>query len=565
MFRLPKCTISVQRGGLDMQPPQIGSAGVLPRNLKEEGILEDLRIHDFKGQINWNQEWQELYDAALRRKEGDLTAHGVLKTVTGDRTGRSPNDRFIVDLGESEKSQTKDVWWGDVNVPIDWGKYEKLRQDVATYLAGRDELFIQNLFCGADAEERLGVQVVTENAWHAAFARNMFIRPSLEELATVPMDFAILHAPNFHADPKIHGVNSEAFVIISFEESMVIIGGTRYAGEIKKSIFSIMNHMLPARGHLPMHCSSNTTGDNTAVFFGLSGTGKTTLSADPNRALVGDDEHGWSAKGVFNFEGGCYAKLIDLSEEDEPAIFATTRMPGSILENIIVDNDGVPDFTDDSLTANTRGSYPIEYIDNRTDDSMAGHPQNVVFLTCDAFGVLPPISRLNPAQAAYHFISGYTAKVAGTEIGVKEPQATFSACFGAPFMPRHPSVYADLLADKMAEHGARCWLLNTGWVSGGYGKSDRIRIKWTRALLNAALDGSLNDVEFVIDNRFGFEVPQSCKGVPEEILNPRDTWDDPDAYDLAADKLAAMFGENFEKFENGTGLDVLSAAPKPLS
>ena len=314
-----------------------------------------------------------------------------------------------------------------------------------------------------------------------------------------------------------------------------------------------------------MHCSSNTTGDNTAVFFGLSGTGKTTLSADPNRALVGDDEHGWSAKGVFNFEGGCYAKLIDLSEEDEPAIFATTKMPGSILENIVVDGEGVPDFTDDTLTANTRGSYPIEYIENRTEDSMAGHPQNVVFLTCDAFGVLPPISRLNPDQAAYHFISGYTAKVAGTEIGVKEPKPDFSACFGAPFMPRHPSIYADLLSDKMAEHGTKCWLLNTGWVSGGYGKSKRIRIKWTRALLNAALDGTLNETEFSIDPRFGFEVPQSCEGVPEEILNPRDTWGNGVDYDSTADRLARMFGENFEQFEQGTSQEVLDAAPKPLS
>ncbi len=548
-----------------MQPPVIGSAGMLPRNLPEDDILADLQIHDFKGEIHWNQEWEELYAAALRRNEGDLTAHGVLKTVTGDRTGRSPNDRYIVDLGNADDSQTKDVWWGKVNVPISHDRYEKLRQDVTSYLANRKELFVQNLFCGADLEERLGVQVVTENAWHAAFARNMFIRPSLDELANLPMDFTILHAPNFHANPEAHGVNSEAFVVISFEDNTVIIGGTRYAGEIKKSIFSIMNHMLPGRGHLPMHCSSNTTGENTAVFFGLSGTGKTTLSADPNRALVGDDEHGWSAKGVFNFEGGCYAKLIDLSEEDEPAIFATTKMPGSILENIVVDGEGVPDFTDDTLTANTRGSYPIEYIENRTEDSMAGHPQNVVFLTCDAFGVLPPISRLNPDQAAYHFISGYTAKVAGTEIGVKEPKPDFSACFGAPFMPRHPSVYADLLSDKMAEHGTKCWLLNTGWVSGGYGKSKRIRIKWTRALLNAALDGTLNETEFSIDPRFGFEVPQSCEGVPEEILNPRDTWGDGADYDSTADRLARMFGENFEQFEQGTSQEVLDAAPKPLS
>ena len=517
------------------------------------------------GQVHWNLEWQELYEAALRRGEGNLTAHGVLMTETGDRTGRSPNDKFIVKDEVEGNPLTADIWWGDINVPTTPEVYENLSQKVRDYLSNREEIFVQDLHCGADADERLAIRVVTENAWHSAFARNMFLRPSIEEIGGHEPEFTILHAPHFHADPEIDGTNSEAFVIISFEEKTVIIGGTRYAGEIKKSIFSIMNHILPGRGHLPMHCSSNTTGDNTAVFFGLSGTGKTTLSADPKRALVGDDEHGWSAKGVFNFEGGCYAKLINLEEEEEPAIFATTRMPGSILENIITDDDGVPDFTDDSLTANTRGSYPIEFIENRTEDSMAGHPQNVVFLTCDAFGVLPPISRLSPAQAAYHFISGYTAKVAGTEVGIKEPQATFSACFGAPFMPRHPSVYADLLASKMAEHGARCWLLNTGWVSGGYGKSKRIKIKHTRALLNAALDGSLNDATFVIDPRFGFEIPQTCEGVPEEILNPRETWGDGAIYDATADQLANMFAENFKQFEQGTSQEVLDAAPKPLS
>ena len=557
------------------------SGGVTPQ-LCGEGYkwLSDLSLHsldDYEGDIHWNLEWKDLYAAAIRRNEGEMTAHGVLKTVTGDRTGRSPNDRYIVKLHDNEISSfsedawtTEGVWWGDVNVPISKSTFNMLRDGIMDYLLEKDEWFIQNLYCGADPGERLNVTLITENAWHASFARNMFIRPSVEEIQDMDVfaGFTILHAPGYQVRSDWIGtvteLNSEAFVIINFEERKVIIGGTQYAGEIKKSIFSIMNHILPSRGHLPMHCSSNTTGENTAVFFGLSGTGKTTLSADPNRALVGDDEHGWSTKGVFNFEGGCYAKLIDLSEEDEPAIFATTRMPGSILENIIVDDDGIPDFTDDTLTANTRGSYPIEFIENRTLDSMAGHPQNVVFLTCDAFGVLPPISRLNPEQAAYHFISGYTAKVAGTEIGVKEPQATFSACFGAPFMPRHPSVYADLLAEKMAQHDAKCWLLNTGWVSGGYGKSKRIRIKWTRALLNAALDGSLNDVEFVIDPRFGFEVPQSCDGVPEEILNPRDTWGDGSEYDAAANRLAEMFGENFAQFAEGTSAEVLAAAPKPL-
>ncbi len=548
-----------QRSGPDMAPPVIGCAG------RRGGHGLDNHGLNPNGQVHWNLEWEALYDAALRRNEGELTAHGVLMADTGERTGRSPNDKFVVKIGDQTNPLTGDIWWGDVNVPTTPEVFENLSAKVRDYLSNRDDVFVQDLFAGADSDERLAIRVITENAWHSSFSRNMFVRPSIAEIEEHVPEFTILHAPNFHADPDVDGTNSHVFVIISFEERTVIIGGTEYAGEIKKSIFSIMNHLLPGRGHLPMHCSSNTSEDNTAIFFGLSGTGKTTLSADPNRALVGDDEHGWSAKGIFNFEGGCYAKLINLSEEDEPAIFATTRMPGSILENIVTDSEGVPDFTDNSLTENTRGSYPIEYIENRTMDSMAGHPQNVVFLTCDAFGVLPPISRLNPSQAAYHFISGYTAKVAGTEVGIIEPQATFSACFGAPFMPRHPSVYADLLSTKMAEHGARCWLLNTGWVSGGYGKSKRIRIKWTRALLNAALDGSLNDAEFVTDSRFGFEVPQTCEGVPDEILNPRDTWSDGADYDRTADHLANMFGENFLQYVEGTNQDVLSAAPKPLS
>ncbi len=538
-----------------MTLPHIGCANVSGSvGLDTHGITGSATIH-------WNLEWQELYEIALRRQEAVLSSHNVLVAETGERTGRSPNDKFIV----KEEPYSENIWWGDVNVPKPVSVFNGLRDKVQQYLSERDELFIQDLHCGADPNERLQIRLISENAWHACFARNMFLRPEIEDIRHHHPEFTILHAPHFTADAETDGVNSDAFVMVSFEQQLVIIGGTRYAGEIKKSIFSIMNYLLPIRGHLPMHCSSNTTGENTAVFFGLSGTGKTTLSADPNRALVGDDEHGWSEDGVFNFEGGCYAKLIDLSEEDEPAIFATTRMPGSILENIILDGEGVPDFHDDSKTANTRGSYPIEFIENRTENSMAGHPQNVVFLTCDAFGVLPPISRLTPEQAAYHFISGYTAKVAGTEVGVKEPQATFSACFGAPFMPMHPSVYADLLAKKMDEHGARCWLLNTGWVSGGYGHSKRIKIRWTRALLNAALDGTLNNVEFRTDERFGFEVPQSCPGVPEEILNPRDTWEDKNAYDVAADKLAGMFSENFEQFADGTSDSVLSAAPKPLS
>ncbi len=374
----------------------------------------------------------------------------------------------------------------------------------------------------------------------------------------------ILHAPELMADPREDGTNSGVFVILALDRGLVIIGGTHYAGEIKKAIFTIMNHILPAKDLLPMHCSANTDYKNSALFFGLSGTGKTTLSADPGRALIGDDEHGWSDDGVFNFEGGCYAKLIGLSKEDEPAIFATTRMPGSVLENVILDANGVPNFEDGTLTQNTRGSYPIESIENRTPDSMAGHPKDVVFLTCDAFGVLPPLSRLTPEQAAYHFISGYTAKVAGTEIGITEPQATFSTCFGAPFMPRHPSIYADLLSRKIREHNANCWLINTGWVAGGYGESSRIRIKWTRSLLNAALDGSLDDVIFVEDERFGFQIPTSCEGVPDEILQPRQTWPDKKRFDNVANLLAQMFIENFEQYSDGCSEEVLSASPKVL-
>jgi phosphoenolpyruvate carboxykinase (ATP) len=513
-----------------------------------------------KGEVYWNVECEQLISMALARKEGVLSAHGVLVTETGERTGRSPNDKYIV----REEIVEDSVWWGKVNVPTTLEVFQNLRKKVRVYLNDQPELFVQDLYAGADESERLSIRVVSENAWHAAFARNMFLRPSVEEVETHEPEFTVLHAPNFLADGEVDGINSGVFVIVCFSEKCVIIGGTEYAGEIKKSIFSIMNYLVPSHGHLAMHCSANVgeSGD-CAVFFGLSGTGKTTLSADPKRPLIGDDEHGWNGSGVFNFEGGCYAKMIDLSPEDEPAIFATTRMPGTILENVILDSDGVPDFADVSLTQNTRGSYPIEAIENRVLSSRGGHAQNVVFLTCDAFGVLPPISRLSPEQAAFHFISGYTAKVAGTEVGVVEPQATFSACFGAPFMPMHPSVYADILSQKVEQHGASCWLLNTGWVAGGFGNSKRIKIRWTRALLNAALDGSLDDVEYSVDERFGFEIPSSCPGVPSEILKPRDTWQDRASYDAVADKLANMFNSNFEQFASGCSEAVLDAAPRP--
>ena len=523
--------------------------------------LRDLSEHGLKcsGNIYWNLPVEDLVDMAVSRSEGIYSAHKALVTETGDRTGRSPNDKFIVD----EPTTNADVNWGNVNISTDIATFTKMRARVIDYLSDRDDLFVQDLYCGAEMSEALPIRVINETAWHNAFARNMFIRPSSQQLAKHTPDFTVFHAPHFEASLE-DGLNSQCFVIVNYQAKEVLIGGTRYAGEIKKSIFSVMNLILPKKGILPMHCSANTNGDNTAVFFGLSGTGKTTLSADPKRALIGDDEHGWGANGVFNFEGGCYAKLIDLSEEDEPEIFGTTKKFGSILENVIMDEHGVPDFNNTSKTENTRGSYPIEFIDNRTEDSTGGHPQNVIFLTCDAFGVLPPISRLTPEQAAYHFISGYTAKVAGTEVGVKEPQATFSACFGEPFMPMHPGVYADLLSTKMEEHDATAWLINTGWSGGPYGVGNRMKIKYTRAMLNAALDGDLDEVDYVIDARFGFAVPQSCPNVPSEVLQPMQTWSDIAAYNEAADNLAEMFVDNFKRYQAGVSDAVNASSPKTL-
>ena len=522
----------------------------------------DLSVHGLKcsGNIHWNLSVEELVELAVSRGEGVYSAHKALVTETGERTGRSPNDKFIVD----EPTTSSDVNWGDVNVSTDMATFTKMRAKVIDYLSNQEDLFVQDLYCGADMSEALPIRVINQNAWHNAFARNMFIRPSADQMAKHSPEFTVFHAPHFEASPE-DGLNSQCFVIVNYQAQEVLIGGTRYAGEIKKSIFSVMNLILPKKGILPMHCSANTNGDNTAIFFGLSGTGKTTLSADPKRALIGDDEHGWGANGVFNFEGGCYAKLIDLSEEDEPAIFGTTRKFGSILENIVMDENGVPDFHDTSKTQNTRGSYPIEFIDNRTADSTGGHPQNVIFLTCDAFGVLPPISRLTPEQAAYHFISGYTAKVAGTEVGVKEPQATFSACFGEPFMPMHPGVYADLLSSKMEEHNATAWLINTGWSGGPYGVGNRMKIKYTRAMLNAAMDGDLDDVDYTIDERFGFAVPNSCPNVPSEVLQPKQTWNDAEAYNKTADNLADMFVENFKRYQAGVSEAVNASSPKTLA
>jgi len=536
-------------------------AGEVRMQSSSQGSMTKLSSHglDPSGNVHWNSDWKELHSMAVELGEARMTSDGVLLAVTGSRTGRSPNDRFIVD----EAGMAEDVWWGEVNRPTAPAVFERLLAKTQTHLNDAQNLFVKDAFCGADPEYRMPVRLVTEKAWHAAFMHNMFVRASEDELASHVPEYTILHAPELKSSMS-DGVNSEVFVILALDRGLVIIGGTHYAGEIKKAIFTIMNHILPSKGLLPMHCSANTDGSDSALFFGLSGTGKTTLSADPERALIGDDEHGWSDKGVFNFEGGCYAKLIRLSEVDEPAIFATTKMPGSILENVVLNADGTPDFENSSLTQNTRGSYPIEFIENRTPDSMAGNPSNVVFLTCDAFGVLPPLSRLSPDQAAYHFMSGYTAKVAGTEIGVTEPQATFSTCFGAPFMPRHPSVYADLLSKKIRENSAKCWLINTGWIAGGADASSRIKIRWTRSLLNAALNGGLEDVVFVKDERFGFEIPTTCEGVPEEILQPRETWEDKKRYDNVANLLAQMFIENFEQYSSGCTDEVKSAGPRQI-
>jgi len=545
---LKSCSLSGWLGGVTIQSSSQSRAV----DLSQHGL-------EPSGNVHWNMGSEELHQMAVELNEAKLTSDSVLLAVTGERTGRSPNDRFIVD----EAGMAEEVWWGEVNRPTAPAVFDRLLVKVQEHLNSVENVFVKDAFCGADKDYRMPVRLVTEKAWHAAFMHNMFVRVTEEETSSHIPEFTILHVPEMKSSMS-DGVNSDVFVIIALDRGMVIIGGTHYAGEIKKAIFTIMNHILPSKGLLPMHCSANTDGENAALFFGLSGTGKTTLSADPNRALVGDDEHGWSDNGVFNFEGGCYAKLIRLSEEDEPAIYATTKMPGSILENVILNADGSPDFDNGSLTQNTRGSYPIEFIENRTPDSMAGNPNNVVFLTCDAFGVLPPLSRLTPEQAAYHFMSGYTAKVAGTEMGVTEPQATFSTCFGAPFMPRHPSIYADLLSKKIRENDAKCWLINTGWIAGGADASSRIKISWTRNLLNAAINGNLDNVVFVKDERFGFEIPTTCEGVPDHILQPRETWEDETRYDNVANLLAQMFIENFQQYADGCTEEVIDAGPKPV-
>ncbi|MDB5369448.1 MAG: phosphoenolpyruvate carboxykinase [Roseomonas sp.] len=503
-----------------------------------------------------------LYAHALRRGEGKLSADGAFIGVTGVHTGRSVADKFVAD----DPEVTNEIWWGKVNRKLAPEKFDAFTARVRKYLGSQQELFTQDLYAGADPAYRIKVRLVTTNAWHALFARNMFIRPASEDLAGFVPDYTILHAPEMEADPAADGgrEGSTTLIALSFAKKIIAIAGTSYAGEIKKSIFTVMNWLLPAQGVLPMHCSANAGRDgDTALFFGLSGTGKTTLSSDPERALIGDDEHGWSDKGVFNFEGGCYAKVIKLSQEAEPQIWNASHRFGAVLENVVADEHGNLDLNDGSLTENTRSCYPIEFIPNTAPGGVAGLPKNVVMLTADAFGVLPPIARLTPAQAMYHFLSGYTAKVAGTEKGLgKEPQATFSTCFGAPFLPRHPEVYGKMLAELIGKHGAQVWLVNTGWTGGSYGTGHRMSIKHTRALLRAALDGSLAQAEFATDPFFGLAVPQNVPGVPAEVLNPRDAWADKDAYDRTAKNLVGLFVKNFETFASGASEDVKAAALK---
>ncbi len=514
------------------------------------GLKELAAVH-----LNYSE--ARLYEESIKRGEGMVADGGALAVTTGIHTGRSAQDKFIVRDDETEST----VWW-DNNKALDPAHFETLHSDFIEHAAGR-ELFVQELYGGADPAHRIRVRVITEFAWHALFIRYLLRRPELSELADFEADLTIINLPSFVADPERHGSRSQTVIAGNLSKGLILIGGSEYAGETKKAVFGVLNYLLPAKGVMPMHCSANVGPDgDAALFFGLSGTGKTTLSSDATRTLIGDDEHGWAPSGIFNFEGGCYAKTIRLSAEAEPEIYETTQRWGSVLENVVIDPDTRrPDFDDGSLTENGRVAYPMHYIPNASETARAPHPKNIIMLTADAFGVLPPIAQLTPSQAMYHFLSGYTAKVAGTEKGVAGTQATFSTCFGAPFMPRHPSVYGNLLRELIAEHDATCWLVNTGWTGGAYGTGSRMPIKATRGLLNAALDGSLADAEMRIDPFFGFHVPVAVPGVDSTLLDPRETWADRAAYDDQALKLVQMFQDNFEKFEAHVGADVMAAAP----
>ncbi|MFZ1989311.1 MAG: phosphoenolpyruvate carboxykinase [Alphaproteobacteria bacterium] len=507
--------------------------------------------------IHLNNEAAELYQMAVERREGLIAKYGPLVVKTGQHTGRSPNDKFVVRDSRTENT----VWW-EKTKPMSAAHFDVLLKDMIEYAQGK-EIFVQDLFGGADLKYRLPVRIVTEYAWHALFVRHLLIDPHRDELANFKPGFTIIDLADFKADPKRHGTRTETVIALDFTRNIVLIGGTSYAGEIKKAVFTILNYLLPEKRVMPMHCSVNVGDrDDAAIFFGLSGTGKTTLSADKSRTLIGDDEHGWGERGLFNFEGGCYAKMINLSEEHEPEIFSTTKRFGTVLENVVIDPvTRELDLADASLAENSRGAYPLSFIENASNTGICGQPKNIIMLTADAFGVMPPIARLTGAQAMYHFLSGYTAKVAGTEKGVTEPTATFSTCFGAPFMPRHPSEYGNLLRDLIKAHNVDCWLVNTGWTGGPYGEGSRMPIRATRALLRAALDGSLKSAPTRIDPSFGFQVPVEVPGIDSKILRPRDTWANPAAYDRQAAKLVAMFNENFKMFAAHVDEDVQRAAP----
>ena len=519
--------------------------------------LEDQGITGL-GAVYYNLLEPALMEEALKRDEGTLGKGGTLLVTTGAHTGRSPKDKFTVRTPAVENN----IWWEN-NAAMTPEAFDVLHADMLNHMKG-GEYFVQDLFAGADAAHRLDVRVINELAWHNLFIRHMLRRPSAAELQDYKPEFTIINCPSFKADPARHGCRSETVIAVNIDKKLILIGNSGYAGENKKSVFALLNYLLPEKGVMPMHCSANHAPGNpvdAAIFFGLSGTGKTTLSADPNRILLGDDEHGWSERGTFNFEGGCYAKTIHLSREAEPEIYATTEKFGTVIENMVFDPlTKELDFNDDSLTANMRCAYPMDYISNASATALGGHPKNIIMLTCDAFGVLPPIARLTPAQAMYHFLSGFTSKTPGTEIGVVEPIPTFSTCFGAPFMPRRPEVYGNLLREKISKHGATCWLVNTGWTGGAYGTGSRMPIKATRALLSAALDGSLAEAEFRKDSNFGFEVPVSVPGVANILLDPRRTWDDAASYDRQAQKLVAMFAKNFTQYETHIDADVKAVA-----
>jgi phosphoenolpyruvate carboxykinase (ATP) len=526
--------------------------GVSSHGLEHHGLRPS-------GTVRWNLTAPALYELAIKRGEAEIAAFGPLSVETGEYTGRSPKDKFIV----KEPTSQEHIWWGAVNQPFDADKFDALQQRVTDYLSTRD-LFVQDLNVGADPQYRMPLRVVGERAWHSLFARTMFIRPPLDELTAHVPEFTVLHAPGLEAVPERDGTRTKTFIIVNIAKGLILIGGTEYGGEIKKSIFSIMNYRLPLQNIMAMHCSANVGPDgDVALFFGLSGTGKTTLSSDPSRTLIGDDEHGWSPDGIFNFEGGCYAKVINLSSEAEPEIYQATRTFGTVLENCVLDEDSREiEYTSDALTENTRAAYPLDIISNASRSGIAGHPKNIMFLTADAFGVLPPISRLTPDQASYYFLSGYTAKVAGTERGLTEPEATFSTCFGAPFMTLSPNVYGRLLGQKIREHQPNVWLVNTGWTGGAYGVGHRISIQHTRAIIHAALEGHLDSVEFQEDPIFGVQVPTSVPGVPSDVLIPSNAWSDKQAYDESARRLAQRFQENFAQYADDVDASIREAGPR---